>query len=143
VRGSMWKLVLLSLVVMACGEAEERDEAVEQAVVMEGFEDAERVEVRMTEYLFHPERTEFVAGRPYLFVLINEGAEPHEWAVVPRGATDESQAYFEVEEDELTPGARVEVVYTFPGPGEYDFACFLPGHYEQGMVHPIVVSAGG
>jgi uncharacterized cupredoxin-like copper-binding protein len=123
----------------AMGAPSGADPAAPAAIAGSADDVIERVVVRLSEYEFQADRTEFVAGRPYLFVLINAGSEPHEWAVVPRGATDPDSAYFEVEEDELPPGAQTEVVYTFPGAGDYDFACFLPGHYEQGMVLAVVV----
>jgi uncharacterized cupredoxin-like copper-binding protein len=101
--------------------------------------DEEQVHVRMGEYFFESSQREFVAGRAYRFVLVNEGAEPHEWAVVPHGDADESRVLTEVEEEDLPPGATVTHTFTFPEPGEYDFACFLPGHYQNGMVLPVRV----
>jgi uncharacterized cupredoxin-like copper-binding protein len=99
------------------------------------------VEIRMGEFWFEASQTEFVAGQPYRFVLRNVGEIEHEWAVVPRGDTDESRLLTEVEEEDLPPGAVVTHVFAFPEPGEYDFACFLAGHYEGGMVIPVTVRA--
>jgi plastocyanin len=128
-RPGYWLLPLL-LVAAACGV---RDDA------RNG--DAEQVHVRMGEYFFESSQLEFVAGRTYRFVLVNEGAEPHEWAVVPHGDEDESRLLTEVEEEDLPPGATVTHTFTFPQAGTYDFACFLPGHYEAGMVLPVTVVA--
>lgn len=97
------------------------------------------VVITMSEYEFISSDTIFTAGVPYRFVFRNEGQEAHEWAVVPRGAQGESGLVFEVEEDELPAGATVVREFTFPEPGEYDFACYLPGHYEGGMVLPVRV----
>ena len=47
-----------------------------------------------------------------------------------------------VEDDELYPGATVIFEYTFAESadfGELEFSCYLPGHYESGMVLPITV----
>jgi len=99
----------------------------------------ERVDVALTEWTFGSSRSTFTAGTPYRFTLSNSGAVAHEWAVVPRGATDESRLLVEVEEDRLPSGGRAELVFTFPAAGEYDFACFLPGHLESGMRIPITV----
>jgi uncharacterized cupredoxin-like copper-binding protein len=97
------------------------------------------VEVVMGEFFFLSSDTVFEAGVPYRFVLRNEGNMEHEWAVVPRGAEDETHVLTEVEEEDLPPGAEVVHEFTFPEPGEFDFACFLPGHYEGGMVLPVRV----
>lgn len=100
----------------------------------------DEVTVNMSEWAFHTSRTTLTAGTPYRFVLRNTGAVAHEWAVVPRGATDESQLLIEVEESELPPGAVVTEEFTFSEPGDYDFACFIPGHYEAGMRLAITVA---
>lgn len=98
------------------------------------------VAVTLSEWDFNSSQKTFTAGTPYRFVLRNVGTVAHEWAVVPRGATDESQVLVEVEEDDLPPGARVTELFTFPKPGEYDFACFISGHYEAGMKLPVTVT---
>lgn len=121
--------MLLLAAAAACGRAEA---------------DAPReVTVTMSEFAFSASETEFVAGVPYRFVLRNEGSAPHEWAVVPRGDADESRLLVEVEEEDLPPGATVVHELTFPEAGEYDFACFMAGHYEGGMVLPVRVREGG
>ena len=33
----------------------------------------------------------------------------------------------------LAPGEQAEIVWSFPGGGELEFACNLPGHYQSGM----------
>ena len=83
----------------------------------------------------------FRAGVPYRFQLRNVGTGEHEWAVVPGGAMDESQALIEVEEDWLPSGATISRTLTFPRPGRYDFVCFLPGHIEAGMRQSVEVLA--
>jgi uncharacterized cupredoxin-like copper-binding protein len=103
-------------------------------------ESAEEVAVTLSEFAFAASSRTFKAGIPYRFVLRNTGTVAHEWAVVPRGATDEAGLLIEVEEEELPPGATVAQAFTFPAPGEYDFACFMAGHYESGMKLPITVT---
>jgi uncharacterized cupredoxin-like copper-binding protein len=95
----------------------------------------------MGEMSFETTDSVFTAGVPYRMVLRNEGQMPHEWAVVPRGDAEESRLVFEVEEGDLAPGATVIREFTFPEAGEYDFACYMPGHYEGGMVIPVRVRA--
>lgn len=98
------------------------------------------VSITLSEFDFTSSRTTFEAATPYRFVLRNTGGVAHEWAVVPRGATDETGLLIEVEEDELRPGATVVKTFAFPEPGEYDFACFMAGHYEAGMKLQITAS---
>lgn len=95
----------------------------------------------MSEFDFDSSTDVFEAGVPYRFVLVNEGGLEHELVIVPRGESNEDNHIFEVEEDELPPGATVMREFTFPAAGEYDFACFVPGHFEGGMVLPIRVEA--
>lgn len=99
------------------------------------------VSVTLSEFKFASSSTTFEAGVPYHFQLTNAGTGEHEWAVVPGGATDESEALFEVEEDWLPSGATISRTFTFPGPGRYDFVCLLPGHLEAGMRLPVEVLA--
>jgi uncharacterized cupredoxin-like copper-binding protein len=103
--------------------------------------DAEAVVVDLTEWTFETPRRTFTAGTPYRFVLRNTGTQPHEWVVVPRGDSTETRALVEVEEDRLPAGAAVERTFIFETPGEYDFACFVEGHYEAGMRIPVTVVA--
>ena len=98
------------------------------------------VSVTLSEFQFASSSTTFKAGTPYRFVLRNTGSIAHEWAVVPRGATDESGLLIEVEEEDLPAGATVVQTFTFPEPGNYDFACYMAGHYESGMKLPITVT---
>lgn len=39
----------------------------------------------------------------------------------------------------VAPGATGEVVWQFTRPGEFRFACLLPGHFEAGMTGTVVV----
>lgn len=103
---------------------------------------AREVTITMSEFHFSSSKEVFQPGVTYRFILKNVGETPHEWAVVPRGAEDERDLLFEVEEEDLPSGALVTREFTFPEAGEYDFACFMPGHYEGGMVLPVTVSAG-
>ena len=39
----------------------------------------------------------------------------------------------------VKPGTSGEIVWQFTKPGEFQFACLIPGHFEAGMVGRIVV----
>ncbi|HXF45337.1 MAG TPA: cupredoxin family protein [Burkholderiaceae bacterium] len=40
----------------------------------------------------------------------------------------------------LGPGESGEIVWQFTQPGEFYFACLIPGHFEAGMIGKIVVT---
>jgi uncharacterized cupredoxin-like copper-binding protein len=97
------------------------------------------VQITLSEFKVESPQTTFTVGTPYRFVIKNEGKTEHDWAVMPRGGTDESQALIQVDEDELPPGATVTREFTFTQAGDFEFACHVPGHYEAGMLLPITV----
>jgi uncharacterized cupredoxin-like copper-binding protein len=97
------------------------------------------VTIRLVEMRFEASQTTFKAGRGYWFTLRNDGTVAHEWAIVPHGDQDETRMLFEVADVFLPPGDEMTVRFTFPEPGSYDFACFLPGHYQSGMKLPVTV----
>jgi uncharacterized cupredoxin-like copper-binding protein len=39
----------------------------------------------------------------------------------------------------VKPGKAGEIVWQFTNPGEFQFACLQPGHFEAGMVGKVVV----
>jgi uncharacterized cupredoxin-like copper-binding protein len=39
----------------------------------------------------------------------------------------------------VDPGQRGEIVWTFNRPGNFEFACLIPGHFEAGMTGRILV----
>jgi uncharacterized cupredoxin-like copper-binding protein len=48
----------------------------------------------------------------------------------------------EHEEPHMThvkPGREGAIVWQFDQPGEFQFACLLPGHFEAGMVGKVTV----
>jgi uncharacterized cupredoxin-like copper-binding protein len=82
------------------------------------------------------------------FVIRNGGKVPHEMVI---GTTEELKKHAELmrkfpgmEHDEaymahVKPGTRGEIIWHFTKPGEYSFACLVPGHYEAGMVGRLMV----
>ncbi len=101
------------------------------------------VNVTVTEFGIESSMTEFQAGVPYHFVVINEGAVPHELMIVqpmePGMMSMEEMdemAIAVIEEDDLGTGQMHEFDITFDhayAAGELELACYLPGHYEAGM----------
>lgn len=95
------------------------------------------VQVTATEYKFDS-LTTFSVGTPYHFVITNKGTLGHDWMIIARGEKDETKSLVEVEDSDLQPGKSVTKDYTFTQAGNYEFACHVEGHYEAGMVLPIV-----
>jgi uncharacterized cupredoxin-like copper-binding protein len=97
------------------------------------------------EFYVRPQRTSFRVGEPYVFAVGNEGAEVHEFVVEPAGAGDkplEAEVNGEERESEIediAPGQTAELEWTFTEPGRYQFSCYIPGHYEEGMVIEVEV----
>ncbi len=98
-----------------------------------------QVQVTLSEFKFDSSLTTFSVNTPYHFEIKNAGTTAHEWMIMPRGETDVSKALVKVGQDQLTPGATVTQDFTFTKPGDYEFACHMPGHYEAGMKLDIVV----
>jgi uncharacterized cupredoxin-like copper-binding protein len=93
------------------------------------------VNVTLEDFSVTVERTTFIAGQPYRFLVTNAGTTPHEFVLEPAGEVDEP---LEVEEreaeiEDIAPGLTKELVWTFAEPGDYQMACHVPGHYEAGM----------
>jgi uncharacterized cupredoxin-like copper-binding protein len=93
------------------------------------------VQVELKDFGVTPERTAFIAGQPYRFLVTNAGTTPHEFVLEPAGEVDEP---LEVDEregeiEDIAPGTTKELVWTFAEPGDYQMACHVPGHYEAGM----------
>ena len=109
------------------------------------------IEIRMTDNMrFTPDNIEIRQGDTIRFRHMNKGKAMHEFVLGTKAELDEHAALMKkfpnMEHDEpymahVPPGKRGEIVWTFNRPGEFDFACLLPGHYEAGMVGRIRVTA--
>ena len=109
------------------------------------------IEIRMTDNMrFTPDTIEIRQGETIRFRHMNKGTVMHEFVLGTRAELDEHAALMKkfpnMEHDEpymahVPPGTQREIVWTFNRPGEFDFACLLPGHYEAGMVGKIKVVA--
>jgi uncharacterized cupredoxin-like copper-binding protein len=98
---------------------------------------------------FTPDRIAVKQGETIRFVVANKGKMLHEMVI---GTPDELKAHAELmkkftdmEHDEphmahVSAGKSQDLVWTFNRPGEFDFACLVPGHYEAGMTGKITVS---
>ena len=87
-------------------------------------------------------------GETVRLVATNKGQILHELVL---GTADELRKHAEtmkkfpgMEHDEprmthVTPGKRGQIVWRFTQPGEFQFACLIPGHFEAGMVGKVTV----
>ncbi len=103
------------------------------------------VGVREVEYAIKPDRTSFTVGQPYVFAIGNAGEMVHEFIIEPPGA-DEKDVLKSADgkvakAEDISPGQTKELAWTFTEPGEFEFACHRPGHYEAGMHVAITVTA--
>ena len=110
------------------------------------------VEVVLGEFTIKSSVTEFKPGVQYHFIVTNEGQVPHEFMIMPvtmdgmgmSGMSMEKKdalALMMISEEQLSPGATVEMDYTFTSvpEGNIEFVCALPGHFEAGMHTSITI----
>ncbi|QYK50627.1 MAG: hypothetical protein KF701_09540 [Anaerolineales bacterium] len=126
---------------------------------------AQVVPIELTEFAIDTPISVFKVGTPYRFVISNPGAINHEFVLMSEGqvhdmsgessegdhsemgATETEGAagehdmtnMFHVDQSQLNPGNTVTIEHTFTEAGEYEFGCYLPGHYAAGMMAKISV----
>lgn len=112
-------------------------------VVMKEDYDGEEI------YIFDHEKLTFEAGETVRLHIVNEGEEVHEFVMDTKHANAEHKELMakfpEMEHDDpnavrLEPGEEAEILWTFTNAGTFEFACLLPGHYENGMHGPLIVN---
>ena len=89
---------------------------------------AEEVRVVAKEWGFEPASLHLHKGEAVNIVLVNEGTIEHE---IELEAFD-----FHIH---AQPGETVTAGFVPDETGEFEFACFVPGHYEAGMVGEVIV----
>jgi uncharacterized cupredoxin-like copper-binding protein len=98
--------------------------------------------------MFMPNKVQVKKGAQIKFVLHNSGALDHEF-VLATGEENLEHAEMMKKSPEMRhvdPNARrvapkqtSELVWKFTKPGEFEFACLIPGHYQAGMRGLIMV----
>ncbi len=98
---------------------------------------------------FSPASLVVKEGETIRLVVRNSGKLMHEFVL---GTLDELGRHAELmrahpgmEHDEphmahVAPGRTGSIVWTFSRPGEFHFACLVPGHFEAGMVGTLAVT---
>jgi uncharacterized cupredoxin-like copper-binding protein len=105
-----------------------------------------RVEVVASEaagrMFFEPARVSAKIGDEFEFIVRNEGQLEHEFvlgsAIENASHAAMMEAMPDMQHDDpnavrVTPGNAARLVWRFSKAGEFEFACFVPGHYEAGM----------
>jgi uncharacterized cupredoxin-like copper-binding protein len=101
------------------------------------------VEIDVADSAFSPTELTVVAGTRVRFVLVNGDPINHELIVGPpevharHASGHEAQHPSIPGEVSVGPNRTAMTTYRFDTPGDVEFACHMPGHYEYGM-HGIV-----
>lgn len=111
---------------------------------------ARTIIIDMTDAMrFTPERLTLQEGETVRFVISNKGRLLHEMVIGTAEELREHAALMakfpNMEHDapylaHVPPGKTGEIVWKFNRPGNFEFACLIPGHYEAGMRGSIVVT---
>jgi uncharacterized cupredoxin-like copper-binding protein len=112
-------------------------------IAAEPKEAQRRIEIRMTDDMrFTPSHIDVREGEVLRLRAVNRGKVMHEIVI---GTPDELRAHAELmkrhpnmEHEEpymahVSPGRSGDVVWHFNRPGDFEFACLIPGHFEAGM----------
>ena len=102
-----------------------------------------RIDIRMGDDMrFTPSHIEVREGETVRLRIANRGKTLHELVL---GTSEELQAHAELmkkhpgmQHDEpymahVSPRQRGDITWTFNRPGDFEFACLIPGHFEAGM----------
>jgi uncharacterized cupredoxin-like copper-binding protein len=101
-----------------------------------------------TDMKFDPALITVRKGEQIRFVLENAGTEGHEFMLATVAETRKHaelmKKFPDMEHDDpngkrLAATERGELLWRFTKPGEFEFACLIPGHYEAGMHGKIIV----
>jgi len=99
---------------------------------------------------FDPAQLTIKQGETVRFVIRNHGKVMHELVLGTAAALAEHAEVMKrhpgMEHEEpymahVSPGKTGEIVWLFTQPGEFNYGCLVPGHFEAGMVGTIRVVA--
>lgn len=100
------------------------------------------------ELVFDPDLVKVKLGEQIQFVVTNAGQLEHEFFI---GSSDEISEHEDMMKKmpgmerndanltSLKPGETKELTWHFTKPGNFEYACLLPGHLEAGMLGKVVV----
>ncbi len=99
-------------------------------------------------FRFTPANVVLKRGETVKFVVSNSGQQLHEMVLgTPKELKEHAELMKKFPDMEhadanmahVKPGATGEIVWQFTRPGEYQFACLIPGHFEAGMIGKVIV----
>lgn len=123
--------------VTAAGRAGERSQVTRTVTI--GMADAMR---------FAPGALVVERGQTVRIIARNDGKVLHEIVLGSRAEIDQHRAAMRADPGmahgapymaHVAPGASRQIIWQFDRPGNFVFACLLPGHYESGMTGTIAV----
>ena len=107
------------------------------------------IEVDMSDAMrFTPSDITVKLGETVRFVVANKGAVLHEMVIGTaqelREHAEQMKKFPDMEHDapymaHVKAGMSSDIVWQFTRPGEFHFACLVPGHFEAGMVGKVTV----
>ncbi len=104
------------------------------------------VHIVMTEMKIESDMTTFTHGQSYHFIIVNNGAVPHEFEIAKKVAANATEAQHDAvslkELQRLDPGKTQTLDYTFAEAapaGTLEMECGIIDHYMAGMHVDIVV----
>ena len=110
---------------------------------------ARTINVDMTDNMrFTPSVVTVKRGETVKFVVHNDGRVLHEMVLGTKEAIAEHaelmKRFPEMEHADanmahVKPGKAGEIIWQFTKPGDFEFACLQPGHFEAGMVGKVSV----
>lgn len=127
------------------------------------FENVDRIiTIEAGDLFFNPESLDIKVGETIQFLIENVGDVGHEVTLGPKSIQEEHRMEMQHMVDSGTydgiymsqaaahtdwnavmvnAGERRSLIWTFSAPGEVEFGCNVPGHYESGMVGTIKVQS--
>jgi uncharacterized cupredoxin-like copper-binding protein len=113
---------------------------------------ARTIKVSMSEegkrMFFEPAVVEVRVGEQIRFVIYNEGTWDHEFMLATKSENRKHAALMKKFPDmehadpnavRLSPFSSGEIIWKFTKPGEFEYACLIPGHLESGMHGEVIV----
>jgi uncharacterized cupredoxin-like copper-binding protein len=111
-------------------------------------EPSREIDVTMKEFRFEPGRIEVHKGEQVRFVLHNSGQLDHEFVLATpeenrehakEMAKNPEMQHKDPNARRVAPGQTEEMIWKFTNPGEFQYACLIPGHFEAGMFGTVEV----
>lgn len=99
---------------------------------------------------YDPAEIRVKTGETVKFVVFNKGQVLHELVLGTMADLKEHAEFMkkhpEMEHDEphmahVKAGKKDDLVWQFNKPGEFYYACLMPGHFEAGMVGKVIVAS--